>query len=235
MPLFPVIFFPHGFFSKKWACSSKKEFLCLWCLWLEMPILKYRFCYYSSMVRPARYNCHWENCLLVSVPKRGPIAPLGTAQGSSSAGQEAREMRAQPLLLFLGRNRWGGVSGLRTGRVGTLQRGAVVHRTFRQDVSGCPGCLVPGPGVTRAGGQRPEGERLIKRALVVWTLVVGLRINLAGASFTISRSWPVLGGAAPPGSSKPQDIDMSDTDVTGRGLSPCRWFMDGVCWESPWC
>lgn len=27
-----------------------------------------------------------------------------------------------------------------------------------------------GPGVTRAGGQRPEGERLIKRAVVVWAL-----------------------------------------------------------------
>lgn len=60
---------------------------------------------------------------------------------------------------------------------------------------GVMSCLVPGPGVIRAGGHGPEGEsptdEVIGRALE-WLGWIGKLCLLM--SFTISRDWPAWEG-----------------------------------------
>lgn len=92
------------------------------------------------------------------------------------------------------------------GETGEADAGWAHLRTFSRlwRVGAVPCCLVPGPGMIRAGGRGPEYEPARGQGCLVGPRLVGLHRRAGTPDEPLTMNWLNLGVAGSPGSARPQ-------------------------------
>lgn len=156
---------PYLGYCKQYCSEHRGQFFILmserpsYIIWSKISynlVLKWRFYYFSGIVRPNRPwdGCHRKESLLHTVPsERGTqcqAAPHETAPASVWRQRESKgKTRAKPLLWFLqketGKAKWTGLRLTHLNNFCSFWRMGTV-----------PSCLGPGPEVIKTGGLWPK-------------------------------------------------------------------------------